>query len=65
MLSDRGFYVSGGSACSRGKASHVLKAMRLPRENTDAALRISFCPENTEEEVAAFCRALSEIITEE
>ncbi|MBQ7624022.1 MAG: cysteine desulfurase [Clostridia bacterium] len=65
MLSDRGFFVSGGSACSRGKSSHVLKAMRLPRENIDAALRVSFCPENTKEEVTAFCRALSEIIRQE
>ena len=41
ILSDMGVYVSGGSACSRGKSSHVLEAMRLPKKNIDAALRVN------------------------
>jgi len=62
MLSDKGIYVSGGSACARGKKSHVLSAMKRSAKNIDSALRISFCPENTEGDVTAFCSALGEII---
>ena len=58
VLSDRGFYVSGGSACARGKRSHVLEAMRLDGRNIDAALRVSFCPETPAEAVDGFCEAL-------
>ena len=61
MLSDKGIYVSGGSACAKGKKSHVLSAMRLSPKNIDAALRISFCPETTAEEVSCFCAALAEL----
>ena len=59
MLSDKGIFVSGGSACAKGKKSHVLSAMRLSPKNIDAALRISFCPENTSEDVAALCDAIA------
>lgn len=58
ILSDMGVYVSGGSACSRGKNSHVLEAMRLPKKNIDAALRVSFCPESTMEDVEALCEGV-------
>jgi cysteine desulfurase len=60
VLSDQKIYVSGGSACSRGKKSHVLTAMRVSGKNADAALRVSLCPETTEEEITAFCTALLE-----
>lgn len=60
ILSDKGIYVSGGSACSRGKKSHVLTAMRLPGKNVDAALRVSFCPETPAEAVEAFLTALKD-----
>lgn len=59
VLSDQGIYVSGGSACSRGKKSHVLTAMRVSGKNADAALRVSLCPETTEEDIRAFLAALS------
>lgn len=58
VLSDQGIYVSGGSACSRGKKSHVLTAMRLPANNVDAALRVSLCPETPAEAVEAFFAAM-------
>ena len=61
MLSDKGIYVSGGSACAKGKKSHVLSAMRLSPKNIDAALRISFCPENTEQDVLDLCEELAAI----
>lgn len=60
-LSDRGIYVSGGSACARGKKSHVLTAMVLPGKNVDAALRVSFCPETPEEAPEVFLTALAEV----
>lgn len=51
-------YVSSGSACSRGKQSGVLTALGLPKSRTDTALRVSFCPENTVEDVDALLAAL-------
>ena len=60
ILSDRGFYVSGGSACARGKQSHVLAAMRLDKKNIDAALRVSFCPETPIEAIDGFLEALAD-----
>ena len=59
VLSDRGIYVSGGSACSRGKKSHVLTAMRVSGKNADAALRVSLCPETTDADIDAFVAALA------
>lgn len=50
-------YVSSGSACSKGKQSGVLKALGLPKARTDSALRVSFCPSNTKEDVDAFIAA--------
>ena len=60
FLSDRGIYVSSGSACSKGRASHVLTAMGLPRGRIASALRLSFCRFNTKEEAAAFAAALAD-----
>jgi len=60
FLAERGIYVSSGSACSKGVASHVLKAMGLPPERVDSALRVSFCPRNTKEEIDVLCEALGE-----
>ena len=51
-------YVSAGSACSKGKESHVLKAIGLDKAGVDSALRISFAPSNTTEDVAAFIEAV-------
>lgn len=46
-------YVGTGSACSskKGKHSAVLTAMGLKNELMDGSIRISLCPENTEEEI--------------
>lgn len=51
FLSDRGIYVSGGSACSKGHRSKVLTAMGLSPERIDSALRISFSRFTTKEEI--------------
>ncbi len=62
FLAERDIFVSGGSACSRGKHSPVLTAMGLPEREVDAALRISFCYENTVQDVQALCDALHEAV---
>lgn len=49
-LSERGVYVSTGSACSKGHRSSVLTAMGLSPEQTDAAVRFSFSRFNTVDE---------------
>ncbi|MGN1138926.1 MAG: cysteine desulfurase family protein [Ruminococcus sp.] len=51
-------YVSSGSACSKGKPSHVLQAMKLDRDLADSALRISFSTDNTEDDIDALCDAI-------
>ena len=63
FLSSKGIYVSSGSACAKGRASHVLAAMGLPGERISSALRLSFCRYNTKEEADAFLAALREGMT--
>ncbi len=58
FLSDRGICVSSGSACHRGKPSHVYGALGLPKKVLDGALRISFSYDSTEEDVDALVEGL-------
>ncbi len=51
FLSERGIYVSGGSACSKGHRSKVLTAMGLPPERIDSALRISLSRFTSKDEI--------------
>ena len=60
-LSDRGICVSSGSACHRGKPSHVFAATGRPKAELLGALRVSFSPESTPEEADALVQALTEI----
>ena len=50
-LDARGICVSRGSACKKGRRSHVLEAMGLDNDIMDGSIRVSFCPENTMDEV--------------
>ena len=59
-LDSQGICVSRGSACAKGRRSHVLEAMGLPAAVIDGALRVSFSPETTEEEIREFCRLARE-----
>ena len=61
-LDRRGICVSRGSACARGRRSHVLEAMGLPAKVIEGALRLSFGPENTAEEVREACACLREAV---
>lgn len=60
FLSDLGVYISSGSACHRGKPSHVYAALGLPKPWLDGALRISFGHTSTKEDVDALVHALQE-----
>ena len=59
-LGEQGVCISAGSACHRGKASHVFTAMGLPKRTAAGTFRVSFGPESTEEDVDALCAALRE-----
>lgn len=48
FLSDRGIFVSSGSACAKGHRSPVLAAAGLDVRLADAALRVSLSDETTE-----------------
>lgn len=58
FLSDREIYVSSGSACSKGKQSGVLQQFGIKQDLADSTLRVSFCAENTAEDMTALCTAL-------
>lgn len=57
-LGTQGICISAGSACHRGKASHVYEAMGLDKKVKAGVLRISFGPETTREEIDALASAL-------
>ena len=59
-LEAKGIYVSKGSACKRGKRSHVLEAMGIPAKIIDGAIRVSLSRFTTEEEIDAFAAGLLE-----
>lgn len=60
FLETKEIYVSSGSACAGGKASHVLDAMGLPNDRIDSSMRVSFSRFNTIEQVKPFIDALKE-----
>ncbi len=57
-LGSMGICISAGSACHRGKLSHVYAAMELPKKTAAGVLRISFSPETMKEEIDALYDAL-------
>ena len=59
-LEEKGICISAGSACHRGKASHVLTAMGLDKKTAAGTVRISFGPETTREDIDALADALLE-----
>ena len=60
VLGDRGVCISSGSACHKGKPSHVFAALRLPKPWLDGALRISFSPDTTREQADVLASALKD-----
>lgn len=59
-LAARGVYVSGGSACAKGKSSHVLEAMGFAHSRVVSAIRVSFCRDNTKADVDALADGIAE-----
>ncbi len=60
-LSERGIFVSAGSACSSKNADNrVLTSFGLDNKRADSTLRISFSRYNTKEEVEILAKAINE-----
>ena len=57
-LGAQGICISAGSACHRGKLSHVYAAMKLDKRTAAGVLRVSFAPETTKEDIDALASAL-------
>ncbi len=60
-LGGQGVCISSGSACHRGKPSHVFAAMPLPEKVKYGAIRVSFGPGSTTEEVDELVRLIRHI----
>lgn len=60
FLETKKVYVSSGSACAKGAASPTLAAMGLSDRRMDTALRVSFCADNTIEDVDVLLAGLEE-----
>jgi cysteine desulfurase len=63
-LSDKGVYVSTGSACSSKdtKDSHVLQAIGVKEKEIKGSLRLSFSEENTLEEITYAAGVIKEAV---
>lgn len=63
-LSGKNIFIAAGSACSSKHKgySHVLEAMCIPKEYIGGALRISFSPMNTLEEIDIFINELQSVL---
>lgn len=57
-LGSQGICISAGSACHKGKSSHVVSALGLPKRTAAGVIRISFSPETTVEDIEALYEAL-------
>jgi len=55
-------YVSAGSACAKGRRSHVLTAMGLPNETVDGAVRVSLSRFTTEADIDRLAAAMADAV---
>lgn len=60
FLSAKDIFVSGGSACAKGRRSHVLAAQGLDTKVIDSAVRVSFSRMSTADDAGALCDAVEE-----
>ena len=60
FLSAQNIFVSGGSACSGGKESHVLTAMEVGRAAVRSSIRVSFSRYSTKADVDALAAAVAQ-----
>ena len=65
-LDEKGICASAGSACSTGSnsPSHVLTSIGLDSKMADGTLRVTFCEENSKEDVEYLVENLENIVTE-
>lgn len=64
FLSERGVYLSSGSACGKAKPSHVLTAMELSPQRIASSLRASFSRFTTEEDILALAEGVAAGLSE-
>lgn len=60
FLEEREVYVSSGSACSKGKKSGVLQEFRIPAQNLDTTIRVSFSVSSTKDDVDKLMEAIEQ-----
>lgn len=61
FLSDKGIYVSAGSACSSKHANNrVLSSFGLDDKTADSTIRISFSKYNSKEDIDSLCSAIGD-----
>jgi cysteine desulfurase len=64
VLDEAGICVSSGSACHKGKPSHVFAALKLPQRVLMGVLRISFDAKSTTAEIDTMAAVLETVIAE-
>ncbi|MBQ8077631.1 MAG: cysteine desulfurase [Eubacterium sp.] len=62
LSSKYGICISNGSACAKGKKSHVLTAMKLPDKTIERSVRVSFSRHTTQEDIDALVNAIKETV---
>ena len=62
-MGEKGVMIGTGAACSRGKLSRVLLECGISRAQAEGAVRISFCADNTFEEVAVCLDILRDTVS--
>lgn len=64
MLAEKGIMVSTGSACNSGnpEPSHVLKAINIPEQFINGAIRITYNNNNTKDEAIKVAQAIEECV---
>ncbi len=58
FLEELDVFVSSGSACAKGKPSHVLSAAGISKDRADSAIRISFSKYNNKEDIDVLCSGI-------
>lgn len=64
LSSKYGVYVSNGSACAKGKRSHVLTAMKLDDKIIEKSIRVSFSRTTTKSDIDEFVNAIRETVAQ-
>jgi cysteine desulfurase len=61
-MGEKGIMIGTGAACSRGKVSRVLLECGVARAFAEGTVRVSFCADNTPEEVAVCIEILKDTV---